>query len=115
MSCFVCPLEAAFIYVIGSPYRDALSDEILNLQEQQKIAELKVKWWQKERVQGGVCAEVKKSTTKALSIKNVGGVFVVLAGGVIGGFFISMCEFVWKARKNAKEDKVNIYVSSFNL
>ncbi|XP_063403152.1 glutamate receptor ionotropic, kainate 2-like [Mytilus trossulus] len=90
---------------VGSPYRDAISDEILNLQEQQKIAELKVKWWQKERVQGGVCAEVKKSTTKALSIKNVGGVFVVLAGGVIGGFFISMCEFVWKARKNAKEDK----------
>ena len=64
-----------------------------------------MKWWNEQRVSGEVCTAKKKSKTASLSIKNVGGVFVVLAGGVIGGFLIAICEFIYKARNNAKEDK----------
>ena len=84
-----------------------ISNEILDMQENQIIAQLKVKWWNEQRVSGEVCTAKKKSKTASLSIKNVGGVFVVLAGGVIGGFLIAICEFIYKARKNAREDKVS--------
>ena len=84
-----------------------ISNEILDMQENQIIAQLKVKWWNEQRVSGEVCTAKKKSKTASLSIKNVGGVFVVLAGGVIGGFLIAICEFIYKARNNAKEDKVS--------
>jgi hypothetical protein len=84
-----------------------ISNEILDMQENQIIAQLKVKWWNEQRVSGEVCTAKKKSKTASLSIKNVGGVFVVLAGGVIGGFLIAICEFIYKARRNAKEDKVS--------
>ncbi|GFR85416.1 glutamate receptor, ionotropic kainate [Elysia marginata] len=50
--------------------------------------------------EGGVAGKAAE-----LGVENVGGVFVVLMGGVIVGFFVSVCEFVWKARKNARKDK----------
>lgn len=43
-------------------------------------------------------------------MKHVGGVFVVLVGGLIAGLFIACLEFMWKARKNAKKDKVSVNV-----
>lgn len=93
--------------------REALTEEILYLQETQVIDELYTKWWKKE-LDGGKCAEAE--TTPAgkaaeLGVENVGGVFVVLMGGVVGGFFISLCEFIWKARKNARRDKVRRVLS----
>ncbi|BFZ10283.1 hypothetical protein BsWGS_13322 [Bradybaena similaris] len=87
--------------------REALTEEILRLQEEQVIDELYNKWWKKE-LGGGKCVEEEGSPAgKAaeLGVENVGGVFVVLMGGVVIGFFVSLCEFMWKARKNAKKDK----------
>lgn len=80
----------------------------MRLQENQVIDELYTKWWKKEKG-GDKCTEEEGSPAgKAaeLGVDNVGGVFVVLMGGVIVGFFVSLCEFMWKARKNAKKDKV---------
>jgi anaerobic C4-dicarboxylate transporter len=37
---------------------------------------------------------------------NVGGVFVVLMGGMGIACVIAVCEFVWKSRKVAIEEKV---------
>ena len=88
------------------------SNAILNMSEQQVIAQKKEKWWKEENMPGAPCSVKKKSSaTQSLSIKNVGGVFVVLAGGAFGGFLIAICEFVYKARKNAREDEVcnNVY------
>ncbi|XP_059153995.1 glutamate receptor ionotropic, kainate 1-like [Physella acuta] len=91
----------------GSPLREMLTEEILRLKEDQTIDELVTKWWKKE-LGGGKC-EAEKTTSSGsaaeLGVENVGGVFVVLTGGVIVGFFVSLCEFIWKARKNAKKDK----------
>ena len=50
--------------------------------------------------------EGAKGSASELTVDNVGGVFVVLIGGVVAGFFVAMCEFLWKARKNARRDQV---------
>lgn len=89
--------------------REVLTEEILRLKEDQTIDELVAKWWKKE-LGGGKCEAEKTSSSGSaaeLGVENVGGVFVVLTGGVIVGFFVSLCEFIWKARKNAKKDKVS--------
>ncbi|XP_041354754.1 glutamate receptor ionotropic, kainate 2-like isoform X2 [Gigantopelta aegis] len=91
-----------------SQYRDLMSETILKLQEDQFIHEIHRKWW-KEELGGGKCVHDVSggSTGKAndLGVDNVGGVFVVLIAGVGAGFIISLCEFIWKARKNAKKDE----------
>ncbi|GFO27215.1 ionotropic glutamate receptor [Plakobranchus ocellatus] len=91
----------------GSPIREHLTEGILYLQERQIISELRTKWWEEE-LGGGKCQVSEGGVAgKAaeLGVENVGGVFVVLMGGVVVGFFVSVCEFVWKARKNARKVK----------
>ena len=44
-----------------------------------------------------------------LGVENVGGVFVFLMAGVLLGFLVSICEFVLKARKNARKDEVGAF------
>jgi hypothetical protein len=46
------------------------------------------------------------STANELGLANVGGVFVVLMGGMGIACVIAVCEFVWKSRKVAVEEKV---------
>ena len=82
---------------------------MIYFQETQAISKLYTKWWKEKS--GGVCGaeEGKKNkNANALGVTNVGGVFVVLIGGVVAGFFIALLEFMWKSWKNARVDKVNI-------
>lgn len=53
---------------VDSDYRNALSEGVLRLQEQGKLASMKIKWW-KEKKGGGACAV---SGTEFLSTK-IGG------------------------------------------
>ena len=46
------------------------------------------------------------STANELGLANVGGVFVVLMGGMGVACVIAVCEFVWKSRKVAVEERV---------
>ncbi|KRX17430.1 Glutamate receptor ionotropic, kainate 2 [Trichinella nelsoni] len=66
----------------GSPYREAISQTILYLQEKTVITELKDKWW--KRRGGGKCdsADGKSSISAELGLQNVGGVFVVMLLGL---------------------------------
>uniref|UniRef100_A0A2C9M9Z3 Glutamate receptor 1 n=1 Tax=Biomphalaria glabrata TaxID=6526 RepID=A0A2C9M9Z3_BIOGL len=91
----------------GSPWREDLTEEILRLKENQFIDQLYTRWWTKEMEAANCDTEKSASASSAneLGVENVGGVFVVLMGGVVVGFFVSLCEFIWKARKNAKKDK----------
>jgi glutamate receptor, ionotropic, invertebrate len=41
--------------ISDSPYRNALSEAVLRLQEQGKLTKLKTKWW-KEKKGGGACS-----------------------------------------------------------
>ena len=62
------------------------------------------KWWKDT----GTCVrdEDKGSKANALGVENVGGIFVVLMAGLALAIIVAICEFVWRSRKNAREDKV---------
>ncbi|XP_049807369.1 glutamate receptor ionotropic, kainate 2 [Schistocerca nitens] len=94
----------------NSPYRTAISGAILKLQEEGKLHILKTRWW-KEKRGGGTCRDdtsKSSSTANELGLANVGGVFVVLMGGMGVACVIAVCEFVWKSRKVAVEERSSI-------
>ncbi|XP_043279379.1 glutamate receptor ionotropic, kainate 2 isoform X2 [Venturia canescens] len=91
----------------NSPYRTAISGAILKLQEEGKLHILKTRWW-KEKRGGGNCRDdnlKSGSTANELGLANVGGVFVVLMGGMGIACVMAVCEFVWKSRKVAVEER----------
>ena len=59
------------------------------------------KWWREGRG-GGICdAEDKiKKDANALTIGNVGGVFVVLVAGLALSPIVAVIEFIWRAHKD---------------
>ncbi|XP_068617321.1 glutamate receptor ionotropic, kainate 2-like [Battus philenor] len=75
-----------------SPYRQPMSESILQLQEEGKLTRMKDKWW-KEKRGGGACADDDASSGDAqpLVLANVGGVFIVL---VAGSAMAVVCAFV---------------------
>lgn len=48
------------------------------------------------------------SAANELGLANVGGVFVVLMGGMGVACVMAVCEFVWKSRKVAVEERVSV-------
>ncbi|KAG8234007.1 hypothetical protein J437_LFUL013925, partial [Ladona fulva] len=91
----------------NSPYRTAISGAVLKLQEEGKLHILKTRWWKEKRGGGSCRDDTSKSSSAAneLGLANVGGVFVVLMGGMGVACVIAVCEFVWKSRKVAVEDR----------
>ncbi|XP_011691570.1 PREDICTED: glutamate receptor ionotropic, kainate 2-like [Wasmannia auropunctata] len=91
----------------NSPYRTAISEAILKLQEEGKLHMLKTRWWKEKRGGGSCRDDTSKSSSAAneLGLANVGGVFVVLMGGMGVACVIAVCEFVWKSRKVAIEER----------
>ncbi|CAH2241761.1 jg16325 [Pararge aegeria aegeria] len=90
----------------NSPYRQPMSESILQLQEQGKISRMKDKWW-KEKRGGGVCADDDEGSGDAqpLVLANVGGVFIVLAAGsgmAVICAFIEMMIDVWLTARRVK-------------
>ncbi|KAG6450855.1 hypothetical protein O3G_MSEX006783 [Manduca sexta] len=99
----------------NSPYRTAISGAVLKLQEEGKLHILKTKWW-KEKRGGGSCRDdtsKSSSTANELGLANVGGVFVVLMGGMGVACVIAVCEFVWKSRKVAVDERVSYHADYF--
>ncbi|XP_057671940.1 glutamate receptor ionotropic, kainate 2 isoform X1 [Diorhabda carinulata] len=94
----------------NSPFRTPISGAILKLQEEGKLHILKTRWW-KEKRGGGRCRDETtktSSTANELGLANVGGVFVVLMGGMGVACVIAVCEFVWKSRKVAVEERSSL-------
>ncbi|KAJ3589895.1 hypothetical protein NHX12_010736 [Muraenolepis orangiensis] len=81
---------------IGSPYRDKVTIAILQLQEEGKLHMMKEKWWR-----GNGCPEEDNKEASALGVENIGGIFIVLAAGLVLSVFVAVGEFVCKARRNA--------------
>lgn len=82
----------------------------MKLQESGVLHKLKQRWW-KQKKGGGACLDdaQKSSSVTELNLGNVGGVFVVLLGGMTLAFFVTICEFIWRARDS---DEYNEQVSS---
>ncbi|XP_058444442.1 glutamate receptor ionotropic, kainate 2 isoform X2 [Malaya genurostris] len=91
----------------NSPYRSALSEAVLRLQEQGVLTSLKRKWW-KEKRGGGACANaMEEGGALALEVANVGGVFVLLIVGCVIAVFISFCEMLCDVHSRSRELKVS--------
>lgn len=85
----------------GSPYRDKVTIAILQLQEEGKLHMMKEKWWR-----GNGCPEEDNKEANALGVENIGGIFIVLAAGLVLSVFVAIGEFIYKARKNADIEEV---------
>lgn len=62
---------------------------------------MKEKWW---RSNG--CPEEESKEASALGIQNIGGLFIVLAAGLILSVFVATVEFIYKLRKTAEREQV---------
>lgn len=81
------------------------------MQESGEIAALKIKWWKEDRGGGSCSDDGRAGQPDALSLQNVGGVFLVLAVGTIIGFlctFLQLCYNVfmlsYKERLSFREE-----------
>lgn len=86
----------------GSPYRDKITIAILQLQEEDKLHIMKEKWWR-----GSGCPEDENKEASALGIQKIGGIFIVLAAGLVLSVLVAVGEFVYKLRKTAEREQVS--------
>lgn len=97
--------------ILDAPYRNALSQAIVKLQESGVLASLKIKWWKEDRGGGSCVDDSSGGQPASLGLPNVGGVFLVLVVGSIIGFlctFLQLCYNVFmlshKERLSFKEE-----------
>lgn len=96
------PLTAPFpSSSAGSPYRDKITIAILQLQEEDKLHIMKEKWWR-----GSGCPEEENKEASALGIQKIGGIFIVLAAGLVLSVLVAVGEFIYKLRKTAEREQV---------
>uniref|UniRef100_A0A670Y0N6 Glutamate receptor n=1 Tax=Pseudonaja textilis TaxID=8673 RepID=A0A670Y0N6_PSETE len=93
---------------IGSPYRDKITIAILQLQEEGKLHMMKEKWWR-----GNGCPEEDSKEASALGVENIGGIFIVLAAGLVLSVFVAIGEFFYKSRKNSDIEQVRRIVKTY--
>ncbi|XP_032754101.1 glutamate receptor ionotropic, kainate 3 [Rattus rattus] len=85
---------------MGSPYRDKITIAILQLQEEDKLHIMKEKWWR-----GSGCPEEENKEASALGIQKIGGIFIVLAAGLVLSVLVAVGEFIYKLRKTAEREQ----------
>ncbi|XP_047217219.1 glutamate receptor ionotropic, kainate 5 isoform X3 [Girardinichthys multiradiatus] len=86
---------------LGSPFREEITQAILQLHENNRLEILKRRWWE-----GGQCPKEEDHRAKGLGMENIGGIFVVLICGLIIAVFVAIMEFVWSTRRSAETDEV---------
>uniref|UniRef100_A0AAY4D6U7 Glutamate receptor n=1 Tax=Denticeps clupeoides TaxID=299321 RepID=A0AAY4D6U7_9TELE len=84
----------------GSPYRDKVTIAILSILEDGRLHMLKEKWWG-----GNNCQDEETREAGPMSIHNLGGIFIVLASGLVLSVFVAVGEFIYKLRKNAEREQ----------
>ncbi|XP_041370921.1 ionotropic receptor 25a-like [Gigantopelta aegis] len=95
----------------GSPLRSQLSNVILQLINQRELEEFKTKWWSKDRLQ---CPDVEDESD-GISIKNIGGVFLVIAIGSGLALITLALECYWYSYKPQKRKKLYACASQAQL
>lgn len=71
---------------------------------------MKEKWWR-----GNGCPEEDNKEANALGVENIGGIFIVLAAGLVLSVFVAIGEFIYKARRNADIEEVSKLIYYFFL
>ncbi|XP_017849652.1 glutamate receptor ionotropic, kainate 2 isoform X2 [Drosophila busckii] len=87
------------------PYRDMLSQAVLELQEQGVLTKMKTKWW-KEKRGGGACSDAgDEAGALALEISNLGGVYLVLGAGAVFAALVSLLEMLLGVKERSAENQ----------
>lgn len=79
---------------------------ILNILEDGRLHMLRQKWWSVSS-----CLDEERHETGPLGIHNLGGLFIVLACGLVLSIFVAIAEFLYKLRKTAEHDQVYIPIN----
>ena len=69
---------------------------------------LKEKWWR-----GSSCLDEERRETGPMGIQNLGGIFIVLASGLVLSVFVAIAEFIYKLRKTAEREQVYAPICCF--
>lgn len=111
-SCHFFHSKTGFMLFPGSPYRDKISIAILSILEDGRLHMLKEKWWS-----GSSCLDEDRRDTGPMGIQNLGGIFIVLASGLVLSVFVAIAEFIYKLRKTAEREQVYVLInhSKFQL
>jgi glutamate receptor, ionotropic, invertebrate len=86
------------ILIKDSPYRDILSDTILKLQDEGLIQKYYNKWWKEAANLKCDQEDKRKDIASELGFANIGGIFVILAIGLILSMIVAAIEFSIKIR-----------------
>ncbi len=54
------------------------------------------------------CLEDERYETGPMGIQNLGGIFIVLASGLVLSVFVAIGEFIYKLRKNSEREQVRL-------
>lgn len=90
---------------LGADYRTNLSVALLQLSEKGELYKLKNKWWKNS---SNICDSMDDVVLDGdeLSLIELGGVFLVLAGGIVVAIIFGIIEFLWNVQRVAVEEKV---------
>lgn len=66
------------------------------------MLELKQKWWSAEEP-----CSIDEESSVQMKPENVAGLFVILGVGIVIAFGVAVFEFVWNAKRVAKEEGVS--------
>ncbi|UJR36108.1 hypothetical protein I4U23_028843 [Adineta vaga] len=91
----------------NSPYRDILSDTILKLQDEGVIQKYYNKWWKEAANLKCDQEDKRKDLAAELGFANIGGIFVMLAVGLVVSMVVAAVEFSIKIR-NRKGGQISI-------
>lgn len=71
---------------------------------------MKEKWWR-----GNGCPEENNKEANALGVENIGGIFIVLAAGLVLSVFVAIGEFIYKSRQNSDVEEVGMGECVLNI
>ncbi|KAK6185015.1 hypothetical protein SNE40_007344 [Patella caerulea] len=95
----------------GSPLRSQLSNVILQLINQRELEELKTKWWHMDELN---CPDIEDESD-GISIRNIGGVFLVIVIGSALALITLVIECYWYKYKPRQKKKLNVITSKDEL
>lgn len=98
--------KTALMLLPGSPYRDKITIAILSILEDGRLHMLMEKWWS-----GSSCLDEERRETGPMGIQNLGGIFIVLASGLVLSVFVAIAEFIYKLRKTAEREQVCVPIN----
>ena len=113
----IFPLLHIILLFLDSPYRDILSDTILQLQDEGAIHKLYDKWWKEAANLKCDQDDKRKEVTPELGFSNIGGIFVILAVGLVLSMIVAAIEFSIKIRNRKGREvciKKDIYYFRFD-